>query len=60
MPRKMGNENYIGINIEPEFKKTLRKIAEEEDRTISSLIKAVLRNYVKQRALSKDSLKTTA
>ena len=47
-------EKMLTINIDPELKKILRQFAEEEDRTLSSLVKIVLRNYVKQRTAMKN------
>ena len=47
-------EKMLTINIDPELKKALRQFAEEEDRTLSSLVKIVLRNYVKQRTAMKN------
>ena len=58
--RKVSTEKMLTINIDPELKKVLRKFAEEDERTLSSLVKIVLRNYVKQRTLAKNSVNTTA
>ena len=58
--RKVSTEKMLTINIDPELKKLLRKFAEEDERTLSSLVKIVLRNYVKQRTLAKNSVNTTA
>lgn len=52
--RKVSTEKMLTINIDPELKKVLRKFAEEDERTLSSLVKIVLRNYVKQRTLAKN------
>jgi predicted transcriptional regulator len=52
--RKASTERILTINIDPELKKVLRQFAEEEDRTLSSLVKIVLRNYVKQRTAMKN------
>ena len=52
--RKVSTEKMLTINIDPELKKVLRNFAEEDERTLSSLVKIVLRNYVKQRTLTKN------
>jgi len=46
-------EKLLTVNIGPKLKLALRNLAEEDDRTLSSLVKMILIRYVRQRALAK-------
>lgn len=57
--RKLSAEKMLSINIDPELKKVLKKLAEEDDRTLSSFVKMILLKYVRQRTLAKNKSEIT-
>jgi hypothetical protein len=56
--RKPATEKLLTVNIGTKLKLTLRELAEEDDRTLSSLVKMILLRYVRQRALAKAKSET--
>ena len=49
MPTKPRNTDTITFSLPPEMARTLRQVVEEEDRTVSELLREAIRLYMEER-----------